>query len=208
MSFLSFAGKNPFRNKLRTFFIIGLLVLGVLALTVSVAFSHFSIQFFGETLTSGGADLNLVTDDYFSLEDLNAIKKIDGVQSAVGVSYYSLQLENGTEYLFNGFYGRPLVSNGNVEGIGDIHLINGNFLSDNSNEVLLTKESSYNTGKKVGDIFPVTAISIMKITNLTPVQIEKDFKVIGIIENLPNNHKDSYPFKLQTNYFTTHPNST
>ena len=68
-------------------------------------------------------------------------------------------------------------------------MINGNFLSDNSNEVLLTKESSYNTGKKVGDIFPVTAISIMKITNLTPVQIKKDFKVIGIIENLPNNQE-------------------
>jgi putative ABC transport system permease protein len=190
MSFLSFSVKNPFRNKLRTIFVIIFLIIGILAITSSMALSHVSTQIFDANFNIGGANLNILGDKYLSSNDLNTIKNIDGVQNAVGVSIYTLNSENDTKYGFNSFSGKALVNDSDIEGIGHIKLVTGRFINS-ENEIILTRDAAKTIGKKIGDEFKVTEISslisINSSSNLRKKEIKEDLKVVGIIDNLPNN---------------------
>lgn len=190
MSFLSFTLKNPFRNKLRTIFVIIFLIIGILAITSSITLSNVSTQIFNANFNTGGANLNILGDKYISSNDLNTIKKIDGIQNAVGVSIYTLNSENNTEYGFNGFSGKSLVNDSDIEGIGHIKLVTGRFINS-ENEIILTRDAAKTIGKKIGDEFKVTTIcsliSTNSSSNMTKKEIKENLKVVGIIDNLPNN---------------------
>ena len=78
MSFLSFAAKNPFRNKLRIFFILILLVMGILAITASITISQVSTQLLGGALNSGGGNLEISSNSSLTKNDLKNIKNVKG----------------------------------------------------------------------------------------------------------------------------------
>ena len=71
MSFLSFALKNPFRNKLRSLFVIFLLILGILSIGGIVTFSELSSQIMESSLDPGGLDITITQNGYLNITDLN-----------------------------------------------------------------------------------------------------------------------------------------
>ncbi|ADZ09721.1 protein of unknown function DUF214 [Methanobacterium lacus] len=194
MSFLSFAAKNPFRTKLRTIFIVILLVLGVIAVTASVGVSVYSTKLFGEMFNSGGADLSVLSDGYLSTGDLNNLTGIKDVQSAVGVSGYVISDNQNNTYNLNGFYGSNLLNNTDIPGIGHINLISGDW-DNSSTGIILTEKTANRTNKKVGDTFYVSTLSSNQISNMngtnptvqvTNRTLNSDFKVVGIIKDTGN----------------------
>jgi putative ABC transport system permease protein len=191
MSFLTFAAKNPFRTKLRTIFIVILLVLGVIAIATSVSVSVYSTKFFGDMFNSGGADLNALGDGYLSTGDLNNLTGIKDVQSAVGVTNYEISDNTNKTLNFNGFYGANLVNNTDIPGVGHINFMSGGW-DNSSTGIILTEETAKETNKKVGDTFYVSTISSNQILNLNETNptvqstnrtLNSDFKVVGIIKD-------------------------
>jgi MacB-like periplasmic core domain len=195
MSFISFALKNPFRRKLRTLFVVIFLAIGLIAIIVSVTFSYYSTEFLDNTFNIGGYDIAITGESNLSMDELSKIKEINGVQSTVGVNYYKIKDLNNTELMFNSFFGKNLINNGKMEGIGDINLIEGTLLSETpQNQVLLTKETADKIGKKVGDMIIVDVSPIqtpgLNPANTTtaqnmPQQVKTDLKVAGSIDNIP-----------------------
>ena len=213
MNFLYFASKNPFRNKLRTFFVIILLTLGILAVIGSVTFSEITTNAIEQSLDKGGSDITLGKDN-ITTTDLNNIKGLDGIQNAVGVKEYEIKLNNNISYMSASFTGKDLKNNANIEGIGMIKLISGNLFGSDANEIILTKEAANDSGKNVGDVITVTGISdengnigflthsnttsstggiqtsTIETSNANDPQdttktINKQFKIVGIIDNIP-----------------------
>ena len=106
-----------------------------------------------------------------------------------------LEIQEGDLYNFNGFYGKNLTNNINIPGIGYIKLINGGLSNGSPNEIILTKEASEKSGKRVGDVFTITKIipigtlgadELWDAENKGKEVDNIDFKVVGIIDNLPN----------------------
>ena len=193
---MNFAVKNAFRNKLRTFFIIILLVMGVLAIIASMALSQVSTEILGGALSSGGGNFEVKDSKSNSLtiNDLNNIKNIKGVQEAVGISSYMITIGAEDNYKFKGFYGKNLADNIDIPGMGHIKLINGNLGNNSPNEIILTKESAEKMSKKMGDLLTITkvipigiitAIELSEAENMGK-EINMTFKVVGIIDSLPN----------------------
>ena len=194
MNFLYFASKNPFRNKLRTFFVIILLTLGIMAIVGIETFSVITNNAMDESYYKGGADINLYKDN-ISAADLNTIKGLDGVQDAVGVKVYDLIIDNETSFLGTSFSGKDLKNNVNIEGVGVIKLISGSLFGKGANEIILTKDTAKRMNKSVGDI-----IAPMGIANNMGMEVSSDdtsdsevkfkkinqqFKIVGIIDNIP-----------------------
>ena len=195
MSFLSFAAKNPFRNKLRIFFILVLLTSGILAITTSITISKVSTQLLGGALNSGGGNLEISGNSSLTKNDLKCIKNVTGIQEAIGTAAFTVKIQEGDLYNFNGFYGKNLTNNINIPGIGYIKLINGRLINDSPNEIVITQEASEKSGKKVGDIFTMTKIipigtlgadELWDAENKGKEVDNLDLKVVGIIDNLPN----------------------
>lgn len=191
MSFLSFGVKNPFRSKLRTFFLIGLLTIGILAVTVSTTSSCLATQLLGATYTSGGADIILQGDDYLSMNNLNKVRSINGIREAVGVSSYYVNFTNQT-YTFKGFVNDKINDDIDIAGIGHIKLVDGEFYTDSRYEILITKQIANETSKKVGDIFSTSEICsvLMPLSKagggmrINQTHSSTDFKIVGIIDNI------------------------
>ena len=195
MSFLSFAAKNPFRNKLRIIFILMLLVMGILAITASITLSQVSTQLLGGALNSGGGHVEISNNGSLTKNDLKNIENVKGTQEAVGISSYTVKIQEGDLYNFNGFYGKNLANNINIPGIGYIKIINGGLGSGSPNEIILTKEAAEKSGKRVGDVITITKIipigtlgadELWDAENKGKEVDNIDFKVVGIIDNLPN----------------------
>lgn len=191
MSFLTFAAKNPFRTKLRTIFMVILLVLGVIAIATSVSVSVYSTKLFGEMFNSGGADLSVIGDGYLSMGDLNNLTGIKNVQSAVGVSGYVIFDNTNKPFNINGFYGANVINNTDIPGVGHINFVSGGW-DNSSTGVILTEKTANETNKKVGDSFYVSSISSNQISNMdgtsptvqsTNRTVNTDFKVVGIIKD-------------------------
>lgn len=194
MSFLTFAAKNPFRTKLRTIFIVILLVLGVLAVTASVGVSVYSTKIFGDMFNSGGADITIMGNGYLSSGDLNNLTGIKDVQSAVGVSNYLVTDNTSGHFDFNGFYGSNLVNNTDIPGVGHINLVSGGW-DNSSTGIILTEETANETNKKVGDTFYIANMTSNQISSMDGVDsnlettnktINTSFKVVGIIKDTGN----------------------
>ncbi len=210
MSFLSFALKNPFRNKLRSLFVIFLLILGILSIGGIVTFSELSSQIMESSLDPGGLDITITQNGYLNITDLNKLKSIDGVQNAVGISNYNVQYDSRGGILA-GFAGKEFINNTNIEGIGKIKLISGTLFTDNPKEIILTKNVADQDNKKVGDIVNITRIdstgtdgsssgsqaSSHSSTELTPniSPDQREFKIVSIINDLPNNIEGILPIQ-------------
>jgi len=195
MNFLYFASKNPFRNKLRTFFVIMLLTLGIMAIVGIETFSVITNNAMDESYYKGGADINLYKDN-ISAADLNTIKGLEGVQDAVGVKVYDLIIDNETSFLGTSFSGKDLKNNVNIEGVGVIKLISGSLFGKGANEIILTKDTAKRMNKSVGDIIAPIGITdgmgSMQMSSddtsnseVTVKKINQQFKIVGIIDNIP-----------------------
>lgn len=215
MGFIAFALKNPFRAKLRSFFVIFLLILGILSVVGIVTFSELSSQIMASSLDPGGLDFTITQNGYLNTTDLNKIKIINGVQNAVGISNYNVNFDNSMGLCLV-FTGKEFTNNTNIEGIGKIKLISGNLFTDNPKEIIFTKHFANQSDKKVGDTIIITRIAPMggfdsstsgshtsshSSFELTPnVNPDKsEFKVVGIVNDLPNNIEGILPIQTVNN---------
>ena len=184
MNFLFFAAKNPLRSKLRTFFVIILLTVGVLCIFTSFTFSSFITSQIEELGGISSSDLSVYGDN-LTQNDLNKIRNINNVKTATGVSTYILKVDNETLTL-KGFTDK--INDNYVVGVGHITPVSGVLIGDSGNEVLLTKEISQKLNKKVGDTIKINEIMAISASEmLTSPQAEtinKEFKIRGIIDNI------------------------
>ena len=205
MHLISFALRMPYRNKLRTFFVVGLLTLGILSIMGSITFSELSVRTI-EQFIAGGAPLSVSKNDsQLSMDELNKIKGIKGVHDAVGLASYTC-LYNNQPHVLSGFTGKEFINNEHVPGMGSISLIEGTWFDNGTNEIILTKEFADSMHIKVKDKLIVTNFqSNTQLTVDTSSNVDlgdihgsmdtleskntfeyskTEFKVIGIVDNL------------------------
>lgn len=196
MGFILFGIKNAFRGKIRFTLTLIFLIVGIACLSFSIGSYYFAEDLLQTSaMDNGGTDFNIYFDDSkpdfynntFSIEELNRIRSIPGVEEAIGYSdfVFSQTNENRTYNLvLYGFTGTNLSNNCRVPGIGHIKLIKGKLPTPGTHEILISKSMSMATDLKLGDNFTPTSINKDLTTEYTLDPNKSKLQVVGIINDL------------------------
>lgn len=186
MGFCFFAVKNVFRSKLRSFFVILMLTLGVLCIITSLSLSGIVLSSL-EELSGSDSDL-MIYGDNLTMDDLSKIQNTKGVKDAASISTYILGYDNDSLMVKSFSRQKNIHADHIAQGLGHIHILEGSMVGDEGNEIVVTQKFSEKVGKNVGDdilVEGMVPISLKQNPNAIQTKIvNKNFKIVGIIDNV------------------------